>query len=193
MLVAWRDDDPSTPLRQTADPAEISAVLEKLGCGFERRSTPPVSPSSDQDAVLAACRDVIDEINAAEGFVAVDAINMHPSDTPGRLADAKAAQNKFSDEHTHADHEVRLMARGSTVFYVHGQDTVYAVYATAGDLIRVASGTTHWVDSGPNPDFAVIRFFHDSQGWTRTPTDSDIPRRFPDYDAVHALAQAAGT
>jgi 1,2-dihydroxy-3-keto-5-methylthiopentene dioxygenase len=189
MLVAWRDDDPSTPLRRTSDPAEISAEFEKLGCGFERREIRPIAGSdSGQDAVIAAYRDVIDEIKAAEGFVAVDVVDMHPSDDPGRPADAKAAPGKFLAEHTHADHEVRLMARGSTAFYVHSQGTVQAVYATAGDLIRVAQGTTHWVDAGPVPDFAVIRFFPDSEGWTGAPTGSDISHRFPDFAAVRALA-----
>jgi 1,2-dihydroxy-3-keto-5-methylthiopentene dioxygenase len=187
-LVAWRDDDPSTPLRQTTDPAEISAAFAALGCGFDRRPALALSPDADQDAVLSTHRDVIDEINAAEGFAAVDAINMYPTDDPDWLAGAQAVRSKFIDEHTHADHEVRLMARGATAFYVHSRDTVYAVHATAGDLIRVARGTTHWVDSGPVPDFAVIRFFHDPQGWTGTPTGSAISRRFPDFTAVHALA-----
>jgi 1,2-dihydroxy-3-keto-5-methylthiopentene dioxygenase len=190
-LVAWRDDDPSTPLRQTADPDEISAAFAAFGCGFERRPTPAVSPDADQDAVLAAHRDTVDKINATEGFVAIDAINMHPTDDPDWLANAKTLRSKFIDEHTHADHEVRLMARGATAFYIHAQDTVYAVHATAGDLIRVARGTTHWVDSGPVPDFAVIRFFHDPQGWSGTPTGSAISSRFPDFSAVQALARDA--
>lgn len=190
-LVAWRADDPATPLRQTTDPGEISAALEAVGCGFERRTVrPDVGPDSGQDAVLAAYRDVIDEINAADGFVAVDAITTHPSDDPGWAENAKAMRAKFGEEHTHADHEVRLMARGATAFYIHAGNTVYAVHATAGDLIRVARGTTHWVDSGPLPDFAVIRFFHDPKGWSGTPTGSDIARRVPDYDTVHALAAA---
>lgn len=189
-LVAWRADDPATPLRQTTDPDEISATLDAIGCGFERRpARSDIGPDSGQDAVLAAYHDVVDEINAADGFVAVDAITMHPSDEPGWADDAKAMRAKFGDEHTHADHEVRFMARGATAFYIHAEDTVYAVHATAGDLIRVARGATHWVDSGPQPDFAVIRFFHDPDGWSGTPTGSDIARRIPDYDAVRTLAE----
>jgi 1,2-dihydroxy-3-keto-5-methylthiopentene dioxygenase len=80
------------------------------------------------------------------------------------------------------------MARGSTAFYLHVQDEVHAVHATAGDLIGVPRGTTHWVDSGPVPDFAVIRFFRDHKGWSGTPTGNDISGSFPDFDAVRALA-----
>jgi 1,2-dihydroxy-3-keto-5-methylthiopentene dioxygenase len=192
MLITWRDDDPSTTVRQITDPAEIGAALEQIGCRFERRAArSAVGPDSDSDAVLAAYRDMIDEINAAEGFVAVDAINMHPSDDPDWLAAATAVRSKFGDEHTHADHEVRLMARGSTAFYLHIEDKVHAIHATAGDLIGVPRGATHWVDSGPKPDFAVIRFFHDPNGWTGTPTGSDISHRFPDFPAVQALARGA--
>jgi 1,2-dihydroxy-3-keto-5-methylthiopentene dioxygenase len=191
-LVVWRDHDPSTTLRQSADPAEISAALEQIGCGFERKQARPgAGPDADQDTLPAVYRDVIEQINAAEGFVAVDAINMHPSDDPGWAEGAKAMRAMFIDEHTHADHEVRLIVRGSTAFYLHLQDKVHAVYATAGDLIRVSRGATHWVDSGPLPDFAVIRFFHDPQGWTATPSGRDISRRFPDFDDVRARAEAA--
>ncbi|HEX6470149.1 MAG TPA: hypothetical protein VF069_13710 [Streptosporangiaceae bacterium] len=192
-LATWRDGDPSTTLRRSADPAEIGAALEQIGCGFERvHPRPGVGPDADQDTVLAAYREVIEQINGAEGFVAVDAINMYPSDDPGWADDAKAMRATFIDEHTHADPEVRLIARGSTAFYLHLDGMVHAVYATAGDLIRVPRGATHWVDSGPLPDFAVIRFFHDPRGWTATPSGSDISHRFPDFDAVRALAEAAG-
>jgi 1,2-dihydroxy-3-keto-5-methylthiopentene dioxygenase len=192
-LVVWRDDDPSTTLWQTADPAELGAALERLGCGFERRDVRPgVGPGADQDTVLTVYRDVIEQINAADGFVAVDAVTMHPSDEPGWPDRAKAMRAKFIDEHTHADPEVRFLVRGSTAFYVHLDDKVHAVHATAGDLIRVPRGATHWVDSGPLPDFTVVRFFHDPQGWTATPSGSDISHRFPDFDDVRGLAAAAG-
>ena len=190
-LITWRDDDPSTTVRRTADPAEISALLERIDGRFEQREVASgIGPDSDQDAVLGAYRYVVDEINAAEGFVAVDVISMHPSDDPGWRDTAAAMRSKFIDEHTHSDHEVRFMARGSTAFYLHIKDEVHAVHATAGDLIGVPRGTTHWVDSGPLPDFAVIRFFHDPAGWSGIPTGSDISRRFPDYDAVRAHERA---
>ena len=192
-LVVWRDDDPSTTLWKTADPAEIGAAFERIGCGFERRDVRPgAGPGSDQDTVLAVHRDVIEQINAAEGFVAVDAVTMHPSDDPDWADRAKAMRATFIDEHTHADPEVRFLVRGSTAFYVHLQDRVHAVHATAGDLIRVPRAATHWVDSGPLPDFTVVRFFRDPQGWTATPSGSDISHRFPDFDDVRALAAAAG-
>jgi 1,2-dihydroxy-3-keto-5-methylthiopentene dioxygenase len=189
-LVAWRDDDPLTTLRQTTDPAEISAALEQIGCGFERKQVRSgVDPDADQATVLAVYRDVIEQIKAAEGFVAVDAINMHPSDDPGWAEHAKTLRATFIDEHTHADPEVRFIVRGSTAFYLHLQATVHAVLAMAGDLIRVPRGATHWVDSGPLPDFTVVRFFHDPQGWTATPSGSDVSQRFPDFDGVRARAE----
>lgn len=189
-LVTWPADDPSTTLRHSTDPAEISSTLERLGCRFERREVQPaVGPDADSDTVLSAYRDTVDEIMAAEGFVAVDAITMHPSDDPDWLANAKAMRGMFIDEHTHSDHEVRFMVRGSTAFYLHIQDEVHAIHATAGDLIGVPRGTTHWVDSGPVPDFTVIRFFRDHKGWSGTPTGSDISHRFPDFDDVKARTE----
>ncbi len=194
LLITWPDSDPTAVLAQTADPAEISAALSQIGCRFEQRAVrPDVGPASDQDAVLAAYRDEVGQIVSDEGFVTLDVAAMHPTDDPDWLATARELRAKFVDEHTHGDEaEVRFMVRGSGVFYLHIGDKVHAVQAVAGDLIRVPPHTTHWFDMGFTPDFTVIRFFHAKEGWVGYPTGSDIARRFPDGDSVHARAQAQG-
>lgn len=194
LLVTWPDGDPATAIRQTADPAEISAALGQIGCRFERRAVrADVDADADQETVLAAYRDVIERLVSEQRFVTVDVAAAHPSDNPDWPDTAKAMRAKFIDEHTHGDDdEVRFMIRGSGVFYLHIGGQVHAVYAAAGDLLGVPQGTTHWFDTGLVPDFTAVRFFHARQGCVGIPTGSDIARRFPDGDAVQARAQALG-
>ncbi len=194
LLITWPDSDPTAVLAQTADPARISAALSQIGCRFEQRPVRPgVGPESDQDAVLAAYRDEVDQIVSDEGFVTVDVAALHPADDPDWPATASELRAKFVDEHTHGDDaEVRFMVRGSGVFYLHIGDKVHSVQAAAGDLIGVPPHTTHWFDTGFTPDFTAIRFFHVKEGWVGYLTGSDIARRFPDGDAVQARARALG-
>jgi 1,2-dihydroxy-3-keto-5-methylthiopentene dioxygenase len=194
LLITWPDHDPATTLGQTADPAEINAALQQVGCRFERLDVRPgIGPDAAQEDVLAAYREAVDDIMAAQGFVTVDVAAMHPSDDPGWPDAAKAVRAKFIDEHTHGeDDEVRFMVRGSGAFFLHIGGHVHAVYATAGDLLGVPRGTTHWFDTGPAPDFTAIRFFHNPEGWVGIPTGSDISGRFPDFDAVRARAATLG-
>lgn len=194
LLVTWPDNDPLTAVRQTVDPAEISAALGQLGCRFEQRAVrADVAPDAVQDVVVAAYRDVIDQLVSEQAFVTVDVATVHPNDDPGWPQAARAMRAKFIDEHTHGDDdEVRFMVRGGGVFFLHIGDRVHAVHAVAGDLLGVPQGTTHWFDTGAVPDFTAVRFFHAQQGWVGIPTGSDIARRFPDGDTVRALAQAQG-
>jgi 1,2-dihydroxy-3-keto-5-methylthiopentene dioxygenase len=194
LLITWPDSDPTAVLAQTADPAEISAALSRIGCRFEQRAVRPgVGPDSDQAAVLDAYRDEVGQIVSDEGFVSVDVAAQHPTDDPEWPATVRELRAKFVDEHTHGDDaEVRFIVRGSGVFYLHIADKVYAVQAVAGDLIGVPPHTTHWFDMGFTPDFTTIRFFHAKEGWVGYPTGSDIARRFPDGDAVQARARALG-
>ena len=121
LLIIWPDSDPAVVVEQAADPAEISAALSRIGCRFEQRPVcPDIGPASDQDAVLAAYRDEVDQIVTEYGFVAVDVAAQHPTDDPDWRAAVRELRAKFADEHTHGDEdEVRFIVRGSGVFYLH--------------------------------------------------------------------------
>jgi 1,2-dihydroxy-3-keto-5-methylthiopentene dioxygenase len=194
LLIIWPDSDPAAVVEQTADPAEISAALSRIGCRFEQRPVrPDIGPASDQDAVLAAHRDDVDQIVSEHGFAAVDVAAQHPTGHPDWAAAARELRAKFADEHTHGDDdEVRFIVRGSGVFYLHSDGRVRAVQTVAGDLISVPPHTMHWFDMGLVPDFTTIRFFHNKEGWVAFPTGSDIARRFPDADTVQARARVLG-
>ncbi|MET9295683.1 cupin [Streptomyces sp. NPDC003077] len=188
LLTTWPASGPDTVLRRTTDPAEIAAALAPLGVRYERWPVrPDVPKDADSETVFAAYGPEIAKLNAEEGFTTVDVLGLHPGDDPGYPAKAKAAREKFLQEHTHDDDdEVRFFVSGSGIFYLHVGDEVHAVLCEKGDLLGVPRGTTHWFDMGTSPSFTAIRFFHEEDGWVGNFTGDRIAERFPDYDTIAA-------
>ena len=191
LLTVWREDVPETPDLQTEDAEEIRLVLKELGVRFEQWPLQELPEDVAQDDVIAAYRDRIDAVTAAEGYVLVDVVQMHRTDDPAWPETVRVSREKFLDEHTHDDDEDRFFAAGSGVFYLHLQGKVHAVLCEAGDLLSVPGGTTHWFDMGTDPDYVSVRFFHDDDGWVGNFTGSGISRSFPTHDQLVA-DRAAG-
>ncbi|MFI0908666.1 1,2-dihydroxy-3-keto-5-methylthiopentene dioxygenase [Streptomyces sioyaensis] len=188
LVTTWPESGPQTIVRRTSDPAEIAAALAPLGVRYEQWPVrAEVLPDADGDTVLAAYREEIDRLNVKEGFATVDVVTLHPSDDPDWPQRARAAREKFLNEHTHDDDdEVRFFVAGAGIFYLHVAEEVHAVYCEKGDLLGVPKRTTHWFDMGTNPAFTAIRFFHEEDGWVGNFTGSGIASRFPGFDAIHA-------
>ncbi|MDT3396856.1 cupin [Streptomyces sp. B1866] len=188
LLITWPESGPQTEVRRTSDPAQIADALAPLGVRYERWPVREDLPAdADGDAVFAAYRTEIDRLTREEGFATVDVVALHPGDDPGWPERARAAREKFLEEHTHDDDdEVRFFVAGAGVFYLHVAGGVHAVYCERGDLLGVPRGTAHWFDMGTRPSFTAIRFFHVADGWIGSFTGSGISSRFPDFDAIHA-------
>jgi 1,2-dihydroxy-3-keto-5-methylthiopentene dioxygenase len=90
-----------------------------------------------------------------------------------------AIRQKFIDEHTHTEDEVRFFVHGSGNFILHVDGKVFDAHCTAGDLISVPTGVKHWFDAGENPFFTVLRVFTDTTGWTPHYTGATISTLFP--------------
>ena len=164
-------------LEQHSDGGVIAAALSDLSVGFERwEAERPLTSHADQEEVIAAYRSQVDKLMTEYGFQSVDVISLKP-DHP----DKKALREKFLNEHTHSDHEVRFFVDGSGLFYIHDQDKVYAVLCEKGDLISVPAGATHWFDMGAQPDFKCIRLFTNPEGWVADFTGSDIAAHIPRF------------
>ncbi|MEU6641893.1 cupin [Saccharomonospora sp. NPDC046836] len=187
LLTVWADDDPTSTLLRTADGAEITAELARIGVRFERWPVVgdlPAEPTSDE--VLAAYAEHVKRVVDDEGYVLVDALSMTPADTQEWAGQAAAARQKFLAEHTHDDDEDRFFARGAGAFYLHVNGRVYAVLCEAGDLLSVPANTTHWFDMGTRPDYVAIRFFHDEDGWVGDFTGNRLAEDFPDFETLMA-------
>ncbi len=169
-------EDRSSEGRTLHDPVQIARALAEVGVGYERwQAQSPLPPDPSEGTVLAAYSDAIAALCARHGFKSVDVVRMHP-EHPSRAV----ARQKFLNEHTHDDFEVRFFVEGIGRFYLHIGASVYMITCARGDLLSVPAGTRHWFDMGERPRFIAIRLFTTPEGWVATFTGDDIAARFPE-------------
>jgi 1,2-dihydroxy-3-keto-5-methylthiopentene dioxygenase len=163
------------PLDTFDDHAQIARELGKVGVRFERwEASQPIAPGAAPVAVIEAYRGDIERLQREHGYRAVDVISL-AADHPQK----DALRQKFLNEHTHSEDEVRFFVAGEGLFTLHIDDRVYEVLCCQGDLIGVPDGTRHWFDMGPNPGFVAIRLFTNPEGWVAQFTGDGIAQRFP--------------
>jgi len=164
----------------TRDQAEIARVLNGKGVRYEQWDASfPVTGESSSEEILEAYQASIEQLKQEGGYQTADVVNMTP-DHPDKIA----LRNKFLDEHTHSEDEVRFFVKGDGLFYLHLDDGVYAVHCCKNDLISVPANTTHWFDMGENPNFTAIRIFTNPAGWVANFTGEKIADEFPRYEAL---------
>ena len=165
----------NAPTRTLTDHAEIERELAGVGVRFERwDASQPIAPGATPEQVIAAYRADIDRLMNTEGYQAVDVISLTP-DHP----DKAALRQKFLNEHTHSEDEVRFFVAGRGLFTLHIGGSIYEVLCEQGDLIGVPDNTRHWFDMSENPYFVAIRLFTNKEGWVANFTGDDIAQRFP--------------
>lgn len=192
ILVKWNADTPEQELLRTEDKAAIKEELNTLGVRYEQWPTYDLPADADQETVLAAYKEEVDRITKEENFTLVDVMRLKDFGQPEYREQAKAGREKFLNEHTHDDDEVRFFVDGAGTFYLNIDNTVYAVLCERGDLLSVPEGSTHWFDMGVEaPEFTAIRFFHDGEGWVGDFTGSPISQKFPTHDEILAGREAA--
>ena len=174
-LSVYTESDADTPILVTEDVEVIISELGAAGIRVERwQADRELADDADDDAIIAAYQPEIDRLVAERGFQTYDVVSMNP-DHPEK----HALRQKFLEEHTHSDDEVRFFVRGQGLFIIHANDRVYSVLCEKDDLISVPADTRHWFDMGPNPTFTAIRLFNDPEGWAANFTGDDIAGRFP--------------
>jgi 1,2-dihydroxy-3-keto-5-methylthiopentene dioxygenase len=180
VLQVMADDDRDQVRLRTSDFDEIATALAPHGVRIERWQTRPLAKDVGEDHVLKVYTDEVRRVCQEGGYQLVDVVRLHPD-----AADAewdikvKAAREKFLDEHTHDENEIRFFVNGRGCFYLHLGDEVHAVVCEAGDLMSVPIGTRHWFDMGRTPDFCAIRFFQEENGWVAGFTGATISARMP--------------
>ncbi|HEX6614518.1 MAG TPA: acireductone dioxygenase [Rhodanobacteraceae bacterium] len=163
------------PLHTFGDHARIARELGKAGVRFERwEASQPIAPGAAPETVIEAYRPDIERLQREGGYKAVDVISLG-ADHPQK----DALRQKFLNEHTHSEDEVRFFVAGQGLFTLHIGERVYEVLCCQGDLIGVPDGTRHWFDMGPNPGFVAIRLFTNPEGWVAQFTGDAIAQRFP--------------
>lgn len=158
----------TTPIKTLSAYHEITAFLAQAGIVLERWDISGVDKNSSSESLLAQFHDHIEELKAREGYQAADVIALTPESK-----DRLALRQKFLQEHTHSEDEVRLFVHGCGTFFVPAGNLVVKLECHAGDLLRVPANTPHWFDSGEYPDFVAIRIFTNPQGWVGHLTGRD--------------------
>ncbi len=172
-LTIWDATTKQEELR-TEDAATIAATLAPLGVRFERWDGVAVAEGASNDEILAAYRPYLDKLMGETGAGSADVVSLTP-DHP----QAAAMREKFLNEHTHSEDEVRFFVRGAGNFVLHLNGKVYDAHCVQGDLLSVPAGTRHWFDAGSAPNFTALRVFTDPAGWVAEFTGTDMALRFP--------------
>ncbi len=175
-LTVYEDSNATTPILHTQDVATISDQLEKIGVQFRRWQARTINPASSNDEILQSYQAEIEALIKEGGYQSFDVIHLTP-DNPNKTS----LRQKFLDEHTHADDEVRFFVRGSGQFYLHVEHKVYILLCQQNDLINVPAHTKHWFDMGVKPQFTCIRLFNDPKGWEAQLTGDKLAGQFPLY------------
>lgn len=174
-LTVYAEDEPAAPKLRTEEPEVIASALKKVGVRFERWDFPmALSPDDSAETILAAFRPHLDALMGEQGAGTADVMKLN-----GATAAYPAIRQKFIDEHTHTEDEVRFFVHGSGNFVLHVNGEVYDAHCEQGDLISVPAGVAHWFDAGENPFFTVLRVFTDTSGWTPHYTGEKISALFP--------------
>jgi 1,2-dihydroxy-3-keto-5-methylthiopentene dioxygenase len=187
LLQVMSETSPDQVGLRTDETERIRAELLDIGVRFERWRTAEIAVDADNDTILKAYRRQIDEVSAAGGYRLVDVARIVPAPEDPEWPDrARAAREKFLEEHFHGEDEVRFFVQGAGCFYLHVAGRVYAMVCTAGDLLSVPARTVHWFDMGSRPSFTAIRFFQEEDGWIGTFLPDSIASRFPTLDELLA-------
>ncbi len=178
-LRIFTESEPTHAQLETQNPTAIVESLAGIGVKFERwHAGVALAPGASPEQVIAAYRDDIDRLMQAGGYQSVDVVSLH-AEHPNRAE----LRQKFLNEHTHAEDEIRFFVAGSGLFTIHAEGRVYEVECVKNDLINLPAGTHHWFDMGAAPFFIAIRIFTNPSGWVANFTGSDIAERFPRYRA----------
>ncbi|POD91534.1 1,2-dihydroxy-3-keto-5-methylthiopentene dioxygenase [Pectobacterium odoriferum] len=148
------------PVQQITTFNDIASLLASAGIQLEHWQTdaPPLDASSE--TILAQYHTDIERLKQQEGYTSADVISLTPDH-----AERLALREKFLQEHTHSEDEVRFFVHGSGSFFVPIGEQVFQLTCEAGDLLRVPANTPHWFDCGEFPDFVAIRIFTNPEGW----------------------------
>jgi 1,2-dihydroxy-3-keto-5-methylthiopentene dioxygenase len=177
-LRVYDDANPTAPLVDTTDRAQIVRELNAAGVRFEQwEAGIALAPGATQDEILAAYADDVARLQRECGYTTADVIRVGP-----QTENIPALREKFLSEHTHAEDEVRFFVEGAASFYLRIGGKVYQTICTRGDLLGVPADTTHWFDMGPTPSFAAIRLFENPEGWVARYTGDAIAARFPRFE-----------
>jgi 1,2-dihydroxy-3-keto-5-methylthiopentene dioxygenase len=185
-LTVYAEADGDNPILATEDIDVIKSELGAAGIHIERwQADRELANDADNDTIIAVYQAEIDRLVAERGYQTYDVVSMNP-DHPEK----DDFRQKFLEEHTHSDDEVRFFVRGHGLFIIHANGRVYSILCEKDDLISVPADTKHWFDMGPNPTFTgsqtspAMKSPAASRCWKTDPTTPHraMPGRYRDAE-----------
>lgn len=177
-LTIFTDREASQPVWHSTDAEAIRDRLNAKGVRFERwEADRDLGENPDAETVINAYQHAIDRLVAEKGYQSWDVISMR-ADNPQKTV----LREKFLNEHTHGEDEVRFFVEGAGLFCLHLDGEILQILCEKNDLISVPAGTPHWFDMGEHPHFVAIRLFNNAEGWVAKFTGEPIAQRFPRLD-----------
>jgi 1,2-dihydroxy-3-keto-5-methylthiopentene dioxygenase len=159
------------------DPSAVRQFLSARSIVYEQWSADrDVSPGATNEYVLAAYDYLLKPFMERYGYQTMDVISVDE-----HTSNLKGIRDKFIQEHTHSEDEVRVFVRGQGIFWFHKEgpgDEVFGLLCEPGDVISVPADTKHWFDLGDPPMVRAIRIFTNQAGWIPHYTDSGIDQRY---------------
>lgn len=176
----YEENHPETLIQKSSDYREIADILKTIDVRFEKWEANVALPAgATTESILEAYKANVDKLKNENGYKSVDVVRMLP-DSPKKVE----LRNKFLNEHTHTEDEVRFFVEGSGLFCLHVNKKVYIVLCEAGDLISIPANYPHWFDMSEKPFFTAIRLFIEPDGWIAKFTESGIAQKFPRYEEI---------
>jgi len=176
-LQIFHETNPQYLLQHSQDGATIAEELQKIGIVFQQWPTQAGLPQ-DHNGILVAYAEEITRLQTEHGYQAVDVVRLTPDLDPQKSYELR---QKFLNEHTHDDHEVRFFVEGSGMFYLHLFEHVYMILCDRGDFISIPAHTPHWFDMSDRPQFTAIRLFMSPDGWVPHFTGTKLSEIFLKY------------
>ncbi len=124
-LKIFFDDQPQSPIFESDKLTDIVNKLQNVGIRFEQWETiDNLEFGTPQETVLKAYQKDVDKLIQEEGYLTVDVVSLS-SDNPDKVT----LRQKFLNEHTHSDDEVRFFVAGKGLFSLHIDNQVGVVVA----------------------------------------------------------------
>ena len=164
---------------QTDNVSEIRSFFNERGIFFDQWVCDVVfDDTATANEIIAAYKKDLEPFMNENGYLTADVISINASTENYDLI-----RNKFNQEHTHTEDEIRFFVDGKGLFWFNLENqAVFNLLCERGDLISVPAGTKHWFDAGiQDPFVKAIRIFIDSSGWVPNYTDSSLENRFSDF------------
>jgi len=160
--------------KKIKEESEIREFLQNVGVWYDRwEANATLNDNASQEDVIAAYSKALEPFMNNNGYKVADVININST-----TENYEAIRNKFLQEHTHTEDEVRVFVDGEGLFWFNLEGhAVFNVLCQKGDLISVPAGSRHWFDAGESDPFVkAIRIFIDTSGWVPHYTGSDIEK-----------------